>query len=55
MSQSTQCLRSIKPLEMFKLILDTETSDLCQENEFLLQISLAGVNKLQVTLECSKA
>ena len=55
MSQSTQCLGSIVPLEMFKLILDTETSDLCQENEFFLQIFFAGMNKLQVTLECSKA
>ena len=55
MSQNTQCLGFIVPLEMFKLILDTETSDLCQENEFFLQISLAGMNKMQVTLECSKA
>ena len=38
MSQSTQCPGSIVPLEMFELILDTETSDLCQENEFFLQI-----------------
>ena len=55
MSQSTQCLGSIVPLEMFKLILDTDTSDLCQENKFFLQIFLAGMNELQVTLECSKA
>ena len=55
MSQSTHCLGSIVPLEMFKLILDTETIDLCQENEFFLQIFLAGRNKLQLTLECSKA
>ena len=55
MSQSSQCLGSIVPLEMFKLILDTDTSDLCQENKFFLQIFLAGMNELQVTLECSKA